>query len=217
MADTDTGVVELRDDYYRDSFGKLILIMASMVVAIILLLATSFYLFVTEPPPIRFAVSEEWRVQQDVPLEQPYLATPILLQWVSDALLNVFQLDFVGYNEQLKRASPYFTDDGWRIFLDQLNNYANYNNVQNKKMFIKSEPNSAPVILNSGVLTGRWAWLIQAPITLRYVSNDGASSQSLNLQVTVVRVPTANNLMGVGIDNIIVSQGNTGTKAGAEQ
>lgn len=213
MADNKLEIVELRDEYYRDSFGKLMLIMASMVLAIFLLLATSFYIYINEPPPITFAVDKDWRVQRDVALDQPYLDTPILLQWVSDTLRSTFQFDFVNYNEQLKQATHNFTDDGWRIFLDQLNNYANYSDVQNKKMFVNGEPNSAPVVLNSGVLAGRWAWVVQAPIMLRYVSNEGTSSRILNLQVTVVRVPTLNNLRGVAIDNVIVAQG-AGIKVG---
>jgi hypothetical protein len=213
MADNETEIVSLRDDFHRDSFGKLMLIMAGMIGAIVLLLATSLYLYLSEPPPITFPVNKEWRVQPDVPLEQPYLETPILLQWVSDTLRNAFQFDFIHYNDQLKSAAHNFTDDGWRVFLDQLNNYANYNDVQTKKMFINSIPDSAPFLINpGGVLLGRWAWWIQAPITIHYIGNDGTSSKTLTLQVLVVRVPTLNNLMGVGIDNIIVAQG-AGAKA----
>lgn len=214
MADNEFEIAGLRDDYYRDSFGKLMLIMAAMVLAIVILLLTSFYLYMSEPPPTTFPVYNEWRVQPDVPLEQAYLDTPTLLQWVSDTLREVFNFDFIHYNEQLKDSASNFTDDGWRIFLDQLNNYAHYNEIQSKKMFINSAPDSAPTLLNpGGILLGRWAWWVQAPIVINYIGNEGRSTKTLMLQVLVVRVPTLNNLMGVAIDNIIVAQG-AGAKAG---
>jgi hypothetical protein len=167
----------------------------------------------SQPAPITFPVYKEWRVQPDVPLERPYLETPELLQWVSDALRNVFRFDFVHYDDQLEATKPYFTESGWRVFQDQLSNYANADDVQTRKMFINSAPDSAPTLLNpGGVLEGRWAWWIQAPITINYVANDGKTSKSLTLQVLVVRVPTLNNLIGVAIDNIIVAQ--PGAKAG---
>lgn len=213
MADNETEIAGLRDNFYRDSFGKLMLVMAGMVIAIVLLLATSLYLYLTEPPPITFPVSKEWRVQPDVPLEKPYLDTPALLQWVSDTLRSAFTFDFIRYNDQLKASGHNFTEDGWRVFMGHLNNYANYSDVQAKKMFINSVPDSAPFLLNpGGVLLGRWAWWVQAPITINYIGNDGTYSKTITLQVLVVRVPTLNNLMGVGIDNIIVAQG-TGAKA----
>lgn len=213
MADNELDIAGLRDDYYRDSFGRLMFIMAGMVFAIIMLLATSFYLYVTEPPPVTFPLYKDWRVQRDVPLDQPYLTTPELLQWVSDTLRNVLRFDFVHYNEQLQASAHNFTEDGWRVFVDQLNNYANPVDIQNKKMFVNAEADAAPTLINpGGILSGRWAWWVQAPITISYVGNEGRSTRTLMLQVLVVRVPTLNNLMGVGIDNVIVAQ--PGAKAG---
>jgi intracellular multiplication protein IcmL len=214
MADNELEIAGLRDDYYRDSFGKLMLIMSAMILAIVLLLLTSFYLYISVPPPVTFPVYKEWRVQPDVPLAQPYLETPILLQWVSDTLLSSIHFDFENYNEQLQAAQHNFTEDGWRVFVDQLNNYANPTEILSKKMFISSTPDSAPILLNpGGVLEGRYAWWVQAPITINYIGNEARTSRTLTLQVLVVRVPTLNNLMGVGIDNIIVAQG-AGIKAG---
>ncbi len=217
MADNELEIAGLRDDYYRDSFGRLVFIMAGMVFAIALLLATSFYLYLSEPPPVTFSVYKEWRVQPDVPLDQPYLARPELLQWVSDTLRKVFHFDFIHYNHQLNEALSYFTNDGKQVLQDQLKIYANADDIQTNKMFINSTPESAPVIAPTvtspeGILSGRYAWWVQVPITIDYIGNNGHSSKTLTLQVLVVRVPTLNNLMGVAIDNLIVVQ--PGVKAG---
>lgn len=207
MDDHAPGVIELRDDFYRDSFTKVTWLIVSMLTAVFLLLTASAYLFFKKPAPVVFPVSAEWRIQADVPLDQAYLSIPEVLQWTSDSLRKAFVYDFNNYSEQLQKASKYFTPDGWNIFLNQLNNYANYNNVQTNKLFVNGVPAGAPYILNQGILNGRYAWWVQMPLDINYVKNSITTTRSLTLQLLVVRVPTLNNLMGVGIDNVIVAKG----------
>ncbi len=196
--------VELSDYFYRDSFKKLLAILISLIIAIAFLIAASCYLYFTKPKPIMFPIGSEWRVLQPVPINQPYLSTPDLLQWVSEAFPAAFLYDFNNYNEQLKKASRYFTPDGWKAFLNQLNTYANYNNVQTYKLFVSGAPASAPFILNQGLLSGTYGWWVQMPIDISYAGFRPPAKQRVTFQVLIVRVPTTNNLSGVGINNVIV-------------
>ncbi len=198
--------VRIREAFYRDSFGKVILIMISFLVAIGLLVSVSVYLYLNKPKPVTFLISDEWRVQPAIPLDQPYLSDSDVLQWVNDAIRNAFIYDFYQYNDQLKKATQFFTPDGWKVFLNQLNIYVNYNNVQSYKMFVNAAPTGAPYILNKGLLSGRYAWWVQMPINITYV-NGQPPNRALTLQILVVRVSTLNNLSGVGIDNVIVAKG----------
>lgn len=199
-------VVELKDDFYRDSFGKLVAIIACLLVIIALLTALSLYLLLSEPPPIEFALEKDWRVQKDVPLNQPYLSNPDLLQWVSNALQKIFTLDFLNYNDQLQSYKEYFTAAGYQVFLNQLKNYVNYNNVQSYKLFINGTAAGAPFILNQGLYSGRFGWWVQMPVSIRQATWNRSSAQTLTLQVLVVRVSTMDNLNGVAIENVIVAQ-----------
>lgn len=200
-------VVELQDAFYRDSFGKLVLIIVSFCTAIVLLIALSIYLVLDKPPPLTFPVADEWRVQPPVPLDQPYVATPDLLQWVNDTVQKLFVFDFTNYDDQLAVLKTYFTEDGWRIYLNQLNNYVNYNNVQTNRLFVSMELQGAPIVLNQGLLSGKWGWWVQMPITIKYAGAVPVPSKNITLQILVIRVPTLNNLDGVAIDNIMVDQG----------
>ena len=198
--------VRMREDFYRDSFGKVILIIISILLAIVLLVAVSVYLYLNKPKPVNFPVDAEWRVQPAIPLDQPYLSESDMLQWVNDAIQKSFVYDFYHYNDQVQNASQYFTPDGWKVFLNQLNIYVNYNNVQAYKMFISAAPAGAPFIIQQGLLSGRYAWWVQLPIDIYYV-NGQPPTQALTLRILVVRVSTLNNLSGVGIDNVIVVKG----------
>ncbi|MBV9575099.1 MAG: DotI/IcmL/TraM family protein [Gammaproteobacteria bacterium] len=213
MAEAENHVVELRDDFYRDSFSTLLFIIAGVSLGIFFLIVTSIYLYLDKPVPVTFAVGEEWRVQPPVPLNQPYLSTPEVLQWTADALRRSFVYDFKDYNDQLKVAQQYFTPDGWQSFQNQLNIYASYNNVQTYKLFVTGTPTSAPTILDEGLLSGRYAWKIQLPIMLNYSGATSLPPKALSLQVWVVRVSTLNNLLGVAIDNVQVDIKGTGNPA----
>lgn len=207
MADNELGIVELRDEFYRDSMPLVMLIIISVSAAIALLAATSLYLYFKKPAPLAFGVESEWRVQSDISLDRPYISIPEVLQWTSDTLRKILVFDFVNYNDQVQAASPYFTSEGWRVYLNQLNNIANQDDVINNKVFINGVPSGAPFILNQGQLSGRYAWWVQMPVDLNTVKGGHSSTQTITLQILVVRVSTLNNLSGVQIDNIIVAKG----------
>lgn len=196
--------VQLNDNFYRDGLKKVIFLILSILLALFLLMLFAVYQYFAKPSPKVFTVDPEWRVLQSVPLDQPYLSTPAMLQWVTDALRKSFVYDFLNYNIRLKQASQYFTSDGWQTFLNHLNIYANYNNVESNKLFITAAPLSAPIILNSGLLSGRYAWQVQIPMEIQYAGYNPPPPRKLVLQVWVVRVPTLNNLMGVAIDSVVV-------------
>lgn len=204
--------VRLHDDFYRDSFYKVVLIMASIFLGIALMIGMALYIYLHKPAPKYFPVGDEWRILTPVPVDKPHLENSELLQWVSNAVTKVFTYDFIRYNTQLTKAKPYFTDDGWQNFLNQLNIYANYNKVQSDKMFVYGVPAGAPIILNDsstgGLSSGRYAWLVQIPVDIyyAYAGNTQTLPQTLTLQLLVVRVPTLNNLDGVAIDNVEVEK-----------
>lgn len=206
MITHDDSIVELRNEFYRDSFGKIIFVMVGILIAIGILIALSIYITLHKPKPVFFTVDDERRVQPSVAITEAYLTTADVLQWVSNALPESFVYDFVHYNQQLNSVSSYFTKNGWKVFLNQLNNYANYNNVQKNRLFVNGTPAGAPFILNEGLLSGRYAWWIQIPLTITYAGLHPLQSKILTLQVLVVRVSTLDNLSGVAIDNVIVAK-----------
>ncbi len=192
--------IYLRKDFNRDGFRKVLLILGVFILIIFALIATSIYLFFDKPPPIQFSTDNEWRIVPPVPLNQPYLSQPDLIQWVSTVVPGLFNYDFINYKGQLQKNEHYFTENGWKTFLTFLKGYADYAAVTNAKLFINGVPTGAPFILNQGLLDGKYSWWVQMPININY---SGGYVQALDLQVLVVRMSTLNNLYGVSIDNVV--------------
>jgi hypothetical protein len=78
---------------------------------------------------------------------------------------------------------------------------------QSNKLFVNGFPLGAPFVLRKGLLSGQYAWWVQIPIKIVYAGFKPPDEKDLTLQLLVVRVSTLNNLMGVGISNVIVTQG----------
>ncbi|MCD6039398.1 MAG: hypothetical protein K0S27_798 [Gammaproteobacteria bacterium] len=202
MAGEELPIIRLRRDFNRDGFHKVLFVLGVFVISIILLIATSVDLLLSKPEPIKFSTDNEWRIVKPVPIEQPYLIQPDLIQWVSGVLPRLFNYDFMNYANELQKNEHYFTEKGWKKFLALLNNYAPYTTVLNSKLFIKGSVEGAPFLLNQGVLAGRYSWWVQMPVSINY---SGGYSQMLDLQALVVRVSTLDNLYGVAIENILTA------------
>lgn len=205
MAGEELQVVRLRDDFYRDGFYKVLIALVTMMTAIGFLIALSLYLYLAKPAPVNFSADNEWRLLPPIPVDQVYLNPADLVQWVSETLPSAFTFDFVNYTRQLKEKAQYFTPNGWKKYLDHVNVYANYNSIDKAKQFLNSNPTGAPTITNQGLLNGRYAWWVQMPMDLNYITAERKYTVSIVLQVLVVRVPTLNNLYGVGIDNMVIA------------
>lgn len=206
MAGEEQQVIRLRNDFYRDGFTKVLVALSMIIAAISLLIAASIYLVVAKPAPVFFPTDNEWRVVPPIPLDQPYLSTADLTQWVSQTLPAVFNYDFLHYMASYKNNQQYFTQNGFSKYAAILNIYASYGLVSQRKLFVSAAPDGAPFIVNQGLLDGRYSWWLQMPLVIHFGSLDRGYSQNVTLQILVVREPTLNNLWGVVIDNMVIPQ-----------
>lgn len=214
MADEESIVVELQDHFYRDRFGVVFIILACIASVILALAFLSYYLHSQKPPPINFGVYEDWRIQGDIPITESYISEADLLQHTSDILKKVFVFNFYHFDAQLSDYRQYFTESGWEAFQKQLGSVLNPDKFKAEKQFSTSAPTAAPYILNKGILSGRFAWWVQAPVKIILLGGEGAEIK-LKLQLLLVRVSTLNNLSGVAIENVI-SADQPGTATGEE-
>lgn len=203
-------MVTLREDFYRDGLGKVTFIAFCICIALSVLILLIIYLHASTPKPIIFSTEDNFRIQAEVPLDQPYLTQSEVLQWVSHAMPAAFNYDFVNYARQLQAAQRFFISDGWRMFVNQLNTYANPALIRSNKLFVTGVAAGAPTILNWGNLNGKIAWWVQMPVTISYAGYRPLPTAVLTLQILVVRVPTTVNLNGVGIANVIVKEVSNG-------
>lgn len=217
MAEEELTVVRLLDNYYRDSFERIVMIAGCVLVAICCLLAIIIYNYLQKPVPVTFLVAPEMRVQlpkEYLDLSQEYPSESELLQWVSEVIPQVFRVDFMHWDEQVLASQPYFTANGYQVFINQLNNYASKNFLQLRKLFTNCTPLGAPVILDKRDIGGHFAWRIQIPVQIGYAGAQNELPVDLRIVINLIRSAAANSLSGVLIDDVVIEKGQTSTLVG---
>lgn len=207
MTGEELKVIRLRNDFYRDGFRKIVFSLGLIILAILSIIATSIYLYVTKPAPVAFKTLDNWRIIAPVPPQQMYLNEAEVRQWISNTLQTIFIYDFYHYDQQFEQYKKYFSENGWDIYKDFLNNYAAKTNITSNKLFSRVTALEAPRITDSGPLPdGRYAWWIEMKIKISYVSPDKVyPSLEPLIRVLVARISTAENLSGVVIENILLA------------
>lgn len=205
-------LVRLRNDFYRDNYRRIVSVLFLALVIIVLMGASLVYVVTHPPKPKYFATNTAGRIVPLVPLNQPNLSVPSLLQWASTAAVAAFTFNFVNYRQELQAASEFFTPEGWQAFLRGLQQSNNLAAVRAKRLVVSAVPTGAPIIMQSGrVVNGRYTWRVQMPMLITYESASQVTQQSVVVTMVIARISTLSSPRGIGIAQFIATtSGNAG-------
>lgn len=196
--------VMLRNEFYRDSYRRVLWALLLSLFVNIGLGILLFYMITHPPQPKYFATSINGRITPLVPLNEPNQSDSAILQWANQAAIAAFTYNFVNYREELQAASEFFTPAGWRDFLEALKATNNLEAVRAKKLVVSAVATRAPIVLQKGILSGRYAWRVQMPILVTYQSASEFSKESDVVTMLITRISTLNSPRGIGIEQFVV-------------
>ncbi|MCD6046948.1 MAG: type secretion protein DotI [Gammaproteobacteria bacterium] len=199
--------VNARNEFYRDSYRKVLVALNLAILCLIILVGAVIYVMSHPPQPKYFATYADGKLVPLIPLNQPNVSQAALLQWANTAVIAVNTYDFFNYREQLQKASEYFTPDGWQAYLNELKASRNLNAVLEKKLVVSAVATRAPTILREAILDGVYTWVVNIPILVTYQSASEYSQQSLIVTLMIKRISTLTNPNGIGITNYIAAEG----------
>ncbi len=175
--------------------------------ALMVSLAVIALLLLNQPKPRYFAATPDLRLAPLVPLDQPLLTQSGLLTWVSDTITGAMSLNFLEWREKLEAVRPNFDDDTFKSFLSSLESSGILNMIQEKRLSASSVATGAPVIIASGLVSGKATWRIEFPLIVSYESSQGVeSTQRLIATVLVCRASTATTPRGVVIQQVVLKR-----------
>ncbi len=202
------GSVVVRNEFYRDRYRMLARIALLEATALVgLVMAMIFLVHVQQPQHFYFATTEDGRQIPMIPLSQPNLSKPALLSWATQAATEVMTFGFNDYKRRLQEASRHFTREGWISFTQALVKADLVSAVSENRQAISAAPRSAPVLLSEGPVNGRYQWEVQIPMLIKTSFGQGSKSDSWDLRLIIVRVPTLESTNGVGIAQWLAFQG----------
>ena len=204
MPDDALIAVAMRNNFYRDGQRKMIVILLLSILCNLILGLMLVYIITHPPAPKYFATSINGRITPLFPLNEPNQSDSAVLQWANQAAIAAFTYNFVNYRSELQASSGFFTADGWDQFLNALQQSNNLEAVKAKKLIVSAVATRAPVILQKGILNGRFAWRVQMPVLVTYQSASEFTQQNNVVTMLISRVSTLNSPRGIGIAQFVV-------------
>lgn len=193
--------VVVRNEFYRDGYR---LMQRIALIQSIVLVGLIFIMFVVvktnEQQYAYFATTEDGRLVPMVPLSEPNLSTPALTSWAAQAATEVMTFGFHDYKKRLQESSRNFTRRGWASFTSALDKSRVLETVQSYQQVVTATPTSAPVIVQEGIVNGRYQWVLEVPLSVTYQAGSQRRSDNLRVNLVVVRVPKLESPNGVGIE-----------------
>jgi intracellular multiplication protein IcmL len=198
------GSVLVRNEFYRDGYRVLQSVAVMQAITIVVMIFVMLYVVHIHQPEYRyFATTEDGRLVPMVPLSEPNLSTPAITSWAAQAATEVMTFGFHDYKQRLQESSKNFTKTGWVSFTKALDAAQILSTVSTQLQVVTSAPTAAPVVMEEGVVNGRYQWRVQVPITTRYKSSQGDRPETRVITMLIVRVPRLESANGVGIEQWI--------------
>ncbi len=210
MSDDALTTVVTRNRFYRDGQHKLVVVLLLSLASNVFLAGLIVYLMLHPPAPKYFATTINGRIMPLVAMDEPNQSDSAVLQWANQAATAAFTYNFVNYRTELQASSGFFTADGWTQFLTALKDSNNLDAVKAKKLIVSAVATRAPVILQKGLLNGRYSWRIQMPILVTYQSASEFSQQNNVVTMLITRVDPLNSPRGIGIAQFVVGPASGG-------
>lgn len=210
MAQQELKEVRLQEKFARDGQQKLMFALL-VAVAVIFIIGSMLAYILTHPPePKYFATSINGRITPLTALNEPNQSDSAVLQWANQAAIAAFTYNFVNYRDELESTSGFFTSDGWQQFLQALQDSNILDQVKAKKLIVSAVATRAPIILQKGVLSGRFSWRVQMPILVTYQSASEFFQQNNVVTMLITRISTLDSPRGIGIAQFVVGQASGG-------
>lgn len=137
-------------------------------------------------------------VERMYPLSEPVITQKFLLQWASLSTRTALNLSFTDYQNQMAQAKDYFTPDGWDKFKAALQSSGLLGTVIQQKLIMSAIVSGTPVVINSGVVNGRYTWRVQLPLLVTFNSTSTARKDML-ITMDIQRVPVLGAKKGIEI------------------
>ena len=194
-------------NWYRAQFRRAMKLALGLTVTLCASTGVVALLLLNQPKPQSFAATPDLRLAPMIPLDQPLLTQEGLLTWVSDTIAGAMSLNFLEWRKKLESIRPHFDDAAYKSFLASLQSSGVLDMIRDKRLSASAVATRAPVIIASGLVSGKATWKVEFPLIVSYESSQGVeSTQKLLATVLVCRASTAKTPRGVVIQQVVLKR-----------
>lgn len=141
-----------------------------------------------------------------VPLTEPNMTDQAVLSWAEASITEILTFGFGDFDRRILAQKHRFTPDGWESFVDSLRKQNMRADFKLRQLVLTTAPANMAVIVSKGIDADLdYVWDVEMPIIMTYTTNNNArSGHSSIVRLTVARVPSSENVRGVGIKKWIM-------------
>ncbi|MEZ0223476.1 MAG: DotI/IcmL family type IV secretion protein [Alphaproteobacteria bacterium] len=141
-----------------------------------------------------------------VPASDPGIDDAALTAWVALAVNDFLTFSYEDHERRFQQSSAYFTPPGWKGFMDAMKKSHTIDAVVGQKQTSTAQITSPPIVMQKGVLNGKFRWVVSVPFTLIYRDAKDAKTARLDplrAAIIVERAAESDAPSGIGIAQFI--------------
>jgi hypothetical protein len=184
---------------YYNSLGIMFFTFLTFISSIGYLL---YAVFVYQPPISYIALNEEQRLLEEKPLDKFHLTKEEVVQWNTDAILDIYSYNHLSIDTHGNKVSKYFVDTELSKFMTDFNGLNLQKIVEVQKAIVVPEILKSFEFDASGSFGGKAAAVIKGIIFLKIHGTDGIKGIRYEVDITVSRVPFSVQKDGLSIVSI---------------
>ncbi len=140
-------------------------------------------------------------------LEKPHRNQEQIGEWLVKAVSEMFNFDVNNYDQHLRLLATGMDRQALLDFQTFLQNSNVLKTLQSGEVMIHNFVSETPLLLNKGVIAGRYRWLFEMPVTLTFLPKGEKAdyettkpvNQNVIVTMQVMRVP-----VGQGVDELMI-------------
>jgi intracellular multiplication protein IcmL len=183
-------LVHTRNQFYR---GKFRFVLSVYVLSLVK----------NPTEPLYFPADSVGRLLPDIPSSIPNMSNQEVVNWTIEAVESAYSYDYVNYRSQLQNSQKYFTNFGWRTYMDALRKSNNISALKERQYVIIAKVVGPPKLIRQDLIQGAMAWKFEMPVLITYLTPPfGEKDKFTNAWIITVIVQRQNALQsykGLGI------------------
>lgn len=192
--------------WYKKQYFRMVFAFGLASLVSIMSLSGNLAQYIMKPNPKYFAQTPDLRITELVALDQPYITQEGLVNWMAETVSRTLSLDFLHYRDTLMAVKDNYTDNSFNELIASLKSNGTIEMIKEKRLSASVSVEKAPVITNSGVISGVMSWKLEFPLVVTYESSSGTNNaQHLVATVIVQRADTLTNPKGVVIKQLLLA------------
>jgi hypothetical protein len=187
--------------YWLTLGGSITLLVASILINTVTIIKRKDI----QPATLRTVVIKDGKLDvnsvKQVPVTLPSAHSTFknLTSWLTDAISETYTFGFTNFHEQIAKSEQYFTEDGYRSYLNALKMNNTEKEIITKRIEVATIPLQTPVLINGGTFGNSEFWRFRVPVLVSIQGGKEPVVERYMVEVLMIRVPSYISYKGIAI------------------